>query len=65
MLTSPPHPSCPSPSIAAQNRALIVGNAQPELQDWLLRQPQTDRIVYTTAPGAAGILEGLGRLGLY
>jgi hypothetical protein len=49
----------------SQNRALIVGNAQPELQDWLLQQPQTDRIVYTNAPGAAGILEGLGRLGLY
>eukprot|EP00873_Tetraselmis_striata_P021949 jgi/Tetstr1/442213/TSEL_030360.t1 len=51
--------------LEGENRALIVGNAQPELQDWLLRQPQTDRIVYTTAPGAAGILEGLGRLGLY
>lgn len=51
--------------LEGENRALIVGNAQPELQDWLLQQPQTDRIVYTNAPGAAGILEGLGRLGLY
>jgi hypothetical protein len=43
----------------------VVGNAQPELQDWLLTQPQDGRIVYTDAPGAAGIIEGLARLGLY
>jgi len=51
--------------LEGENRALVVGNAQPELQAWLINQPQNDRIVYTDSPGAAGIIEGLARLGLY
>lgn len=45
--------------------AIIVGNAQDELKEWLLQQPQQDRIILTDATLARGILEGLSRHGLY
>lgn len=45
--------------------AIVVGNAQQELLDWLNKQPQTDRIVLADASLAEGILEGLMRHGLY
>ncbi|CAL8467114.1 g6650 [Coccomyxa elongata] len=47
------------------NPAIVVGNAQPTLMDWLVMQPQNDRIVFTTAEIARGILEGISRHGLY
>lgn len=43
----------------------MVGNAQPELVDWLLKQPQDGRIVFTEAKIATGVLEGITRHGLY
>ena len=43
----------------------VVGNAQPELVQWVLEQPQEARMVVTDAPMARGILEGLARHGLY
>ncbi len=60
-----PHPL--QPVIASQGPypAIIVGNAQRELLDWYMAQLNKDaRIVRTTAPTAAGILEGLARHGL-
>ena len=45
--------------------AAVVGNAQPELVQWVLEQPQERRLVVTDAPMARGILEGLARHGLY
>ena len=50
---------------AGANPAIVVGNAQPTLMDWLVMQPQNDRIVFTTAEIARGILEGISRHGLY
>ena len=47
--------------LGGHNPAIVVGNAQPELIDWLMRQPQDGRIVYTHAPLAWGILEGMAR----
>lgn len=44
--------------------AVVVGNAQPELVDWLMAQQQDGRIVYTNAPLAWGIMEGLAKHGL-
>jgi hypothetical protein len=39
---------------------------QAELLEWLVLQPQDDqRVVYSDTPLAAGIMEGLARLGLY
>jgi len=52
-------------AMTGKNKAIVVGNAQPELVEWLLRQPQNDRIVYTDAHIARGILEGMARHGLY
>lgn len=43
----------------------VVGNAQPELVQWVLEQPQEARMVVTDAAMARGILEGLARHGLY
>ncbi|KAK3277093.1 hypothetical protein CYMTET_14875, partial [Cymbomonas tetramitiformis] len=51
--------------LAGENPAIVVGNAQPDLRDWVLHQPQTGRIVQSDAIGARGILEGLARLHLY
>ena len=50
---------------AGANPAIIVGNAQPTLVDWLVKQPQNSRVVLTDAEIARGILEGLARHGLY
>jgi hydroxymethylpyrimidine pyrophosphatase-like HAD family hydrolase len=47
------------------NKGIVVGNSQPELVSWVLRQPQSGRLVVTEAPMARGILEGLARHGLY
>ncbi|KAK9834998.1 hypothetical protein WJX81_003222 [Elliptochloris bilobata] len=47
------------------NPAIVVGNAQPLLVDWLAGQEQDARVVLTDAAMADGILEGLARLGLY
>jgi hydroxymethylpyrimidine pyrophosphatase-like HAD family hydrolase len=44
---------------------IVVGNAQPELLHWLVKQPQTGKVVYTDACLADGIMEGLARHGLY
>ena len=51
--------------LEGENPAIVVGNAQEELCTWLLEQPQTERVVYTDAHHARGIMEGLSRLGLY
>lgn len=53
-------PVHPTPALPA-----VVGNAQPELVQWVLEQPQEERMVVTDAPMARGILEGLARHGLY
>ena len=50
---------------AGENPAIVVGNAQPTLVDWLVKQPQNGRVVFTSAHIARGILEGLCRHGLY
>ncbi|KAL4852949.1 putative sucrose-phosphatase 2 [Chlorella vulgaris] len=51
--------------LGGRNLAIVVGNAQPELVQWVLQQPQEERLVVTDAPMARGILEGLARHGLY
>lgn len=51
--------------LGGRNLAIVVGNAQNELVDWVLEQPQDERLVVTDAPMARGILEGLARHGLY
>ncbi|KAL4457961.1 hypothetical protein ABPG75_012826 [Micractinium tetrahymenae] len=51
--------------LGGRNLAIVVGNAQPELVQWVLGQPQEERMVVTDAPMARGILEGLARHGLY
>jgi hypothetical protein len=38
---------------------------QPELRQWLLRQPQNGQVVQAKAQFADGILEGLMRHDLY
>ena len=48
-----------------RNPGIIVGNAQPELLDWLVAQPQDGRLQLTDAPFANGILEGLAHHGLH
>ena len=50
--------------LAGSNPAIIVGNAQPELLQWLVEQPQNGRIRLTDAAMAYGILEGLALHGL-
>ena len=50
---------------AGKNPAIVVGNAQPTLVDWLAKQPQNGRVVFTSAHIARGILEGLCHHGLY
>ncbi len=44
---------------------IVVGNAQPDLLDWVLAQPQGSRLVVTDKSYAWGVLEGLARHGLY
>ena len=45
--------------------AIVVGNAQPELVTWLVRQEQNGKVIYADASYADGILEGLARHSLY
>ncbi|GLC57318.1 hypothetical protein PLESTB_001211200 [Pleodorina starrii] len=45
--------------------AIVVGNAQPELLQWLVRQEQSGKVIYADACYADGILEGLARHSLY
>ena len=47
------------------NPAIVVGNAQKALVDWVVRQPQDGRIVVADATLADGVLEGLCRHQLY
>jgi hydroxymethylpyrimidine pyrophosphatase-like HAD family hydrolase len=51
--------------LEGENPAIVVGNAQPDLVEWVLNQPQTGRVVLSHAKGAKGILEGLASLALY
>ncbi len=44
---------------------IVVGNAQPELLDWLVKQPQTGKTLMADAYFADGIVEGLARHGMY
>ena len=57
--------SDPVPPSRCRSVVAVVGNAQPELLDWVLQQPQDSRLVVSDAPLARGILEGLARHGLY
>ncbi|KAG2492426.1 hypothetical protein HYH03_009369 [Edaphochlamys debaryana] len=45
--------------------SIVVGNAQPELLQWLVKQDQSGKVIYTDAAYADGILEGLARHSLY
>lgn len=47
------------------NPAIVVGNAQQALVEWVVQQPQDGRIVVTDATVADGVLEGLCRHQLY
>ena len=49
---------------AGSNPGVIVGNAQPELLDWLVAQPQDRRLRLADGHLAWGILEGLALHGL-
>lgn len=51
--------------LGGRNKAVVVGNAQPELVQWLLQQPQSERLVLSDAPLGRGLLEGLARHGLF
>lgn len=50
---------------AGESPGIVVGNAQPLLLDWAVKQKQDGRIVLADKPLAHGILEGLARHGLY
>ena len=47
------------------NPGIVVGNAQPTLVEWVVRQPQDGRIVVADAHLSDGVIEGLGRHQLY
>lgn len=51
--------------LGGANPAIVVGNAQDELLEWVMRQPQDGRLVVADATIAHGVLEGLAQLGLY
>ena len=51
--------------LEGSNPAIVVGNAQQALVEWVVRQPQDGRIVVADATLADGVLEGLGRHQLY
>lgn len=51
--------------LGGANPAIVVGNAQPELLQWVTSQKQDGRLVLTDSVMADGVLEGLARLGLY
>ena len=44
---------------------IVVGNAQPELMSWLIKQPQTGKTLLADSCLADGIVEGMARHGLY
>jgi hydroxymethylpyrimidine pyrophosphatase-like HAD family hydrolase len=44
---------------------IVVGNAQPELLNWIVKQNQSGKTLYVDASFADGIVEGLARHGLY
>ncbi len=46
--------------------SVVVGNAQPDLVNWLVQQPQSDsKVLFAEGMFARGIIEGLARHGLY
>jgi len=51
--------------LGGANPAVVVGNAQDELLEWVVKQPQDGRLVVADQVMAHGVLEGMGRLGLY
>lgn len=51
--------------LEGSNPAIVVGNAQQTLVEWVVCQPQDGRIVVADATLADGVLEGLGRHQLY
>lgn len=51
--------------LEGKNPAIVVGNAQLELVEWVVRQPQDGRIVVADAHLSDGVLEGLCRHQLY
>jgi sucrose-6F-phosphate phosphohydrolase len=51
--------------LEGKNPAIVVGNAQPDLVDWVMDQPQTGRVFLASKKGARGILEGLAGLALW
>jgi hydroxymethylpyrimidine pyrophosphatase-like HAD family hydrolase len=51
--------------LGGKGPACVVANAQPELLDWVMRQPQSSRLIVCDAPLAKGVLQGLARHGLY
>lgn len=51
--------------LGGKNPAVVVGNAQPALLNWVTLQPQDGRLLLADAVMAKGVLEGLARLGLY
>lgn len=51
--------------LEGSNPAIVVGNAQQALVEWVVCQPQDGRIVVADATLADGVLEGLGRHQLY
>lgn len=51
---------------AGGHPSVVVGNAQPELVNWLVQQPQQDsKVLFAEGMFARGIIEGLARHGLY
>eukprot|EP00892_Ulva_mutabilis_P007092 jgi/Ulvmu1/4755/UM020_0040.1 len=51
--------------LEGESPGIVVGNAQPLLLDWAVKQKQNGRVVLADKPLAHGILEGLARHGLY
>ena len=54
--------------LMGKNKGIVVGNAQEELLDWLLQQPDDlnqGRLLWTDGSFADGIVEGLSLHGLY
>lgn len=51
---------------AGPNRAIVVGNAQPDLKQWVAQQKNgrdSSRLWMSSKPEALGILEGLEHFG--
>jgi sucrose-6F-phosphate phosphohydrolase len=51
--------------LSGDHPGICVGNAQPELLNWLVKQPQDGKLILTDKHLADGIVEGLARHGLY